>query len=584
MTAISAAIDPPAFNPQGLDALAELIDSLDQCTATGRKVALIANHLKRVSAQDAAWCVMLLIEERRKRLITGRRLREILQQASAMPDWLFDDCQSHVGDSAETLSLLWPQIHHDIPDIRCDASLSAWIRELDASPPMQWWMEMLLPALAAMEPAVQSQAVLAIWQALPPERLFLFNKLLTGGFRIGVGRGLVVKAIASGFALEEALVLERLMAPVEASSAWFQQLTAPPKADRGNRGPVPYPFFLASPLQHASLGETAAKEWWVEPKWDGIRGQLIQRESGTYLWSRGEELINSQFPELIEMAAALPHDTVLDGEVICWAEAEADPRPFSDLQRRLGRKTVGRKLRHDCPVSFVAYDVLEHNAQDLREQPLKLRLATLGDLHASFGSSNEGWRCRLSHGALLGHWTELDQRRQAAVQQGAEGVMLKRLHSPYLSGRKRGHWWKHKRDPMTLDAVLIYAQAGRGRRANLFTDYTFALWDDQSNDDDAPQLVTFAKAYSGLNDAEILELDRWIRRHTRERFGPTRSVDPELVFEIGFEGIQESKRHKCGLAVRFPRILRWRRDRSASSANTLGEAKELCARVTNRSA
>ena len=584
MTAISAAIDPLPPQPEGLEALAALINSLDQCTATGRKVALIADHLQRVSAQDAAWCVLLLIEERRKRLITGRRLREILQQASAMPDWLFDDCQSHVGDSAETLSLLWPQIHHDIAEIRCDASLSAWISTLRASPPMHWWMETLLPALAAMEPEDQSQAVLAIWQTLPQERLFLFNKLLTGGFRIGVGRGLVVKAIASGFAIDEALVLERLMAPAEASSIWFQQLTAPAEAERENRGPVPYPFFLASPLQQANLSETPAKEWWVEPKWDGIRGQLIQRESGTYLWSRGEELINDQFPELIAMAAALPHDTVLDGEVICWAETEAEPRPFSDLQRRLGRKTVGRKLRHDCPVSFVAYDVLEHNAQDLRPQPLQQRLATLVDLHAGFANCEEGWRCRLSHGALLNDWTELDQQRQTAVKQGAEGVMLKHHQSPYLSGRKRGHWWKHKRDPMTLDAVLIYAQAGRGRRANLFTDYTFALWDDQSEGDAEPQLVTFAKAYSGLNDAEILELDRWIRRHTRERFGPTRSVDPELVFEIGFEGIQESKRHKCGLAVRFPRILRWRRDRSASSANTLADARELCKRITNRSA
>ena len=237
----------------------------------------------------------------------------------------------------------------------------------------------------------------------------------------------------------------------------------PAEAERENRGPVPYPFFLASPLQQANLSETPPG-WWVEPKWDGIRGQLIQRESGTYLWSRGEELINDQFPELVAMAAALPHDTVLDGEVICWAETEAEPRPFSDLQRRLGRKTVGRKLRHDCPVSFVAYDVLEHNAQDLRPQPLQQRLATLVDLYAGFANCEEGWRCRLSHGALLNDWTELDQQRQTAVKQGAEGVMLKHHQSPYLSGRKRGHWWKHKRDPMTLDAVLIYAQAGRGRR------------------------------------------------------------------------------------------------------------------------
>ncbi len=582
MTAISGATDPPAPQHVGFEAFAALIDRLDQCTATGRKVLLIADHLRTVSAHDAAWCVLLLMGERRKRLITGRRLREILQKASAMPDWLFDDCQSHVGDSAETLSLLWPQVQHDIPSISMDASLSPWITRLSDTPPMHWWMETLLPTLAAMEPENQSQAVLAIWQAIPTERLFLFNKLLTGGFRIGVGRGLVVKAIAKGFGIEEALVLERLMAPAEASDAWFHQLTAAAEENRSNRGPVPYPFFLASPLQQGSLSETPATDWWVEPKWDGIRGQLIQRQSGIYLWSRGEELINTQFPELIDMAAALPHDTVLDGEVICWAETEQEPRPFSDLQRRLGRKTVGRKLRHECPVSFVAYDVLEHAAHDLRNQPLNQRLQTLGVLHAGLQNRDEGWRCRRSRGSLLTDWTQLDALRQTAVNQGAEGVMLKRHVSPYLSGRKRGHWWKHKRDPMTLDAVLIYAQAGRGRRANLFTDYTFALWDRQSERTEDQQLVTFAKAYSGLNDAEILELDRWIRRHTHERFGPTRSVEPELVFEIGFEGIQESRRHKCGLAVRFPRILRWRRDRSASSANTLSDARELCTRITTR--
>ena len=282
------------------------------------------------------------------------------------------------------------------------------------------------------------------------------------------------------------------------------------------------------------------------------------------------------------MAAAIPEDTVLDGEVICWAETEQQPRPFSDLQRRLGRKTVGRKLRLECPVSFVAYDLLEQNGDDLRSTSLQQRLRQLDELHQRIGEKPSGWRCRLSSGQQLGHWDQLDQLRAQAVERGAEGVMLKHLKSPYLSGRKRGYWWKHKRDPMTLDAVLIYAQAGRGRRANLFTDYTFALWGQPQEPSSNPQLVTFAKAYSGLNDSEILELDRWIRSHTQERFGPTRSVTPELVFEIGFEGIQTSKRHKCGLAVRFPRILRWRHDRTAESANTIVDAQTLCDQLTNR--
>ena len=565
-----------------MNAFAALIDELDQSTGTNRKIDLIAGHLQRANAHDAAWTVLLLMGERRKRLITGRRLRDILQQASAMPDWLFDDCQSHVGDSAETLSLLWPQLRNDIRDRIHNPVVTKWVNQLSSSPPMHWWMEDLLPAVAKMEPEEQSNAVLAIWESLPSERLFLFNKLLTGGFRIGVARGLVVKAIARGFNLEEALVLERLMTPGTASEQWFQSLTAIAGEERANRGPVPYPFFLASPLKQDAIEATPASEWWVEHKWDGIRGQLIQRESGTYLWSRGEELINEQFPELIDMAAAIPADTVLDGEVICWAEIEKQPRPFSDLQRRLGRKTVGRKLRLECPVSFVAYDLLELSGQDLRSSSLRERLGQLDELQKKIEAQSTGWRCRLSSGQRLESWDQLDRLRKQAVDEGAEGVMLKHLASPYLSGRKRGYWWKHKRDPMTLDAVLIYAQAGRGRRANLFTDYTFALWDNQSEQTSSRQLVTFAKAYSGLNDSEILALDRWIRSHTRERFGPTRSVEPDLVFEIGFEGIQASRRHKCGLAVRFPRILRWRNDRTADSANTIEDARILCDQLVNR--
>ncbi len=565
-----------------MNAFAALIDELDQSTGTNRKIDLIAGHLQRANAHDAAWTVLLLMGERRKRLITGRRLRDILQQASAMPDWLFDDCQSHVGDSAETLSLLWPQLRNDIRDRIHNPVVTKWVNQLSSSPPMHWWMEDLLPAVAKMEPEEQSNAVLAIWESLPSERLFLFNKLLTGGFRIGVARGLVVKAIARGFNLEEALVLERLMTPGTASEQWFQSLTAIAGEERANRGPVPYPFFLASPLKQDAIEATPASEWWVEHKWDGIRGQLIQRESGTYLWSRGEELINEQFPELIDMAAAIPADTVLDGEVICWAEIEKQPRPFSDLQRRLGRKTVGRKLRLECPVSFVAYDLLELSGQDLRSSSLRERLGQLDELQKKIEAQSTGWRCRLSSGQRLESWDQLDRLRKQAVDEGAEGVMLKHLASPYLSGRKRGYWWKHKRDPMTLDAVLIYAQAGRGRRANLFTDYTFALWENQSEPSSSRQLVTFAKAYSGLNDSEILALDRWIRSHTRERFGPTRSVEPDLVFEIGFEGIQASRRHKCGLAVRFPRILRWRNDRTADSANTIEDARTLSDQLVNR--
>ncbi|MGE4581106.1 MAG: cisplatin damage response ATP-dependent DNA ligase, partial [Synechococcus sp.] len=313
-------------------------------------------------------------------------------------------------------------------------------------------------------------------------------------------------------------------------------------------------------------------DWQVEWKWDGIRGQLIRRGSGIYLWSRGEELVNDSFPELVEIGSALPNGSVLDGEVICWRNGETTPLGFDQLQRRLGRKMVGATLRRECPMRFIAYDLLECDGEDIRDRPLEERQKLLSELLADIDHP-EGWRLKQSQTWALSHWPELNQQRNRAREQHAEGLMLKNRFSPYLSGRKRGHWWKYKLDPMTLDAVLLYAQAGSGRRANLFTDYTFGLWTEEEE----PQLVSFAKAYSGLNDTEILELDRWIRRNTLQRFGPARSVKAELVFEIGFEGIHASKRHKSGIAVRFPRILRWRRDKPAKEADRLAAAKQLMA-------
>ena len=559
-----------------MERFAQLIDALDGSSGSKRKVELLRSYLAEVAPADGSWSLTLLLGERRKRLITGRRLREILQASTSLPDWLFEDCHSHVGDSAETVALLWPQLREQLstPPSLDNADLAPLLQRIPERPPLHWWMESLLPAIAGCEQEQQQQAMTALWSAVPENRHFLLNKLLTGGFRIGVARGLVVKAVASAFALEETTVLERLMGPVTPNSSWFEQLSAAQDHTRTNRGAVPYPFFLASPLQRDSVSATAPENWWIEWKWDGIRGQLIRREEGVFLWSRGEELINTSVPELVAMAETLPFNTVLDGEVICWQQQESRPMPFSSLQRRLGRKRVGAKLQQECPVQFVAYDVLENAGTDLRDQPLKERLNAL-QIQCQSIQGPEAWRLRQSQGEALKHWDDLDKLRQRAGEGGAEGLMLKQLQSPYLAGRKRGHWWKHKLEPMTLDAVLIYAQAGTGRRANLFTDYTFALWDRCSDNPSDHQLVTFAKAYSGLNDDEILTLDRWIRRHTRERFGPTRVVEPELVFEIGFEGIQPSKRHKCGLAVRFPRILRWRNDRTSDSADSLSSAQEL---------
>jgi DNA ligase-1 len=500
-------------------------------------------------------------------LITGRRLRTILEQRGGIPEWLVDECHGQVGDSAETITLLWPAVRDKVDPVTSD------LPNIPENQPLHWWMDILLPSISKLKDDNEANAVLELWQTVPNNQHFVINKLLTGGFRVGVSTGLISRAIAEAYALDIELVVQRLMGGFDPTAENFQQLTLPANAEEQQSRGTPYPFFLASPIDLRRLQESDPKNWLVEWKWDGIRGQLIHRGHGTFLWSRGEELVNDSFPELISIGEALPDGTVLDGEVICWKKGDSTPLGFDQLQRRLGRKQVGNLLKRECPMRFVAYDLLEHNGQDIRQEPITERQQKLSELIRTL-THPEQWRLQQSQHWQLKTWEELDQQRQEAKTKHAEGVMLKHCTSPYLAGRKRGTWWKYKLDPMHLDAVLLYAQAGHGRRANLFTDYTFGLW----NDAEKPELVTFAKAYSGLDNEEILELDRWIRKNTLQRFGPTRSVRPEQVFELGFEGIHPSKRHKAGIAVRFPRILRWRKDKPAQEGNYLSDAKQLMKR------
>ncbi len=544
--------------PEPVQDFADLIQQLERAAGTRGRVTALADHLGAADPADGAWALALLLGKRRRRLITGRRLRQICLERSGLPEWLFESCHAQVGDSAETIALLLPQL------------------ALPPAPPLELplaeWMETRLPALAALEGEAQAQAVLATWAGLPEGQTFLFNKLLTGGFRVGVAAGLVIRALAQVSALEEAELAHRLMGGFEPSAAAMEALLAPLEA--GAAAPIsrPYPFCLASPLEAERLAASDPAGWQVEWKWDGIRAQLIRRSGQTFLWSRGEELINASFPELDGMAELLKSGTVLDGELTVWPAQASQPAGFGPLQRRLGRQKPGAALLRECPAAFVAYDLLEQGGRDLRPEPLGRRRAALEDLVrglAQAASTPAAGLLRLSPVLPLGGWQELEALRQQARSVGAEGLMLKALDSAYGVGRRRGLWWKHKLEPMELDAVLLYAQAGSGRRANLYTDYTFGLWDGEG------RLVTFAKAYSGLDDGEINELDRWIRRHTTERFGPVRAVEPLQVFTLGFEGLQRSSRHRSGLAVRFPRILRWRRDRTAESADSLTSALAL---------
>jgi DNA ligase-1 len=414
-----------------------------------------------------------------------------------------------------------------------------------------------------MAPEAQREALQGVWRTLHGTPRFVFLKLLTGGFRVGVSEGLVVRALSQVSGLAPEVITHRLTGQWTPSEVWGTRLLDANAAD--SDWSRPYPFFLAHPVE----GEVAAlgpvEDWWAEWKWDGIRAQLVRRQGGVFLWSRGEELLAGRFPEVEEAAAALPEGTVLDGELLAWRDDA--PMPFAALQRRITRKTVGAALRREVPVRLVVYDCLEQAGQDVRAQPLHARRAHAEGVVRALPATAP---IVLSPLVPLASWEGAQAVRDAARARQAEGLMLKRRASPYGTGRRGGDWWKWKVTPLTIDAVLVYAQAGHGRRAGLYTDYTFAVWDGDA-------LVTVAKAYSGLTDAELQAVDRWIRQHVRERFGPVVTVAPQLVFELAFEGVQPSPRHKSGVAVRFPRIARWRRDKPAAEADTLEALRALAA-------
>ncbi|MEM8961544.1 MAG: ATP-dependent DNA ligase [Acidobacteriota bacterium] len=523
-----------------MKAFAELYERLDATHSTRDKVDAIADYLRRAEPADAAWAVYFLAGKRLKRTIPASRLRAWGSPASELPTWLFETCYATVGDLAETVALLVGNPRTD----EADTGLASFIETE------------LLPLAGATE-ETQQRVVLDWWRRFDSRRVFLINKMLTGGLRVGVARGLTTRALAAVSDLDTAIIAQRLMGAWQPSAERYRQLIAAEEPDE--QGGRPYPFFLASPLtdQPEELGPLT--DWRVEWKWDGIRAQLLRRCGQTFIWSRGEDLITDRFPELTALAESLPVDTVLDGEILAWRDDR--PLPFAVLQKRIGRRKLSAKVLADAPVALLAYDLLEDAGEDLRARPFDERRARLEAIAADSP-------LQLSPCVKAETWADLEVLQGESRQRGVEGFILKRRDSPYRSGRRRGDWWKWKIAPLTADAVMIYAQAGHGRRASLFTDYTFALWDGDN-------LVPFAKAYSGLDNAEIRELDRWIRRHTRERFGPVRSVEPQQVFEIAFEGIQASTRHKSGVAVRFPRILRWRRDKRPEDADRLDTVRAL---------
>jgi DNA ligase-1 len=532
-----------------LKRFAALFRELDRSTGTLDKRAALVAYFRQAPPADAAWALYLLsggkVAGARARIAASGELREWISQVTGIAAWLVEDSYDHVGDLAETLALLL-----DDPLVSSE-DLPLW----------QWIEQRLLPvANAPVE--VRREVVTQAWRTLDFEQRLVFNKLLTGALRVGVSQRLVQQALAELSGVDIARIAQRMLGAWRPTADFLAALLSSEVLDSDRE--QPYPFFLASPLENepATLGEVG--DWLLEWKWDGIRLQLIRRGDDVALWSRGEERLDGRFPEIEQAAAALPAGTVIDGELLAWRPGADQPLAFTALQTRIQRLKPGPKTLADAPARVLAYDLLEWDGQDLRTLPLRERRVLLERALAALDDP----RIVASPVVEAADWRAAAVLREVSRERGVEGLMLKRAESPYQTGRRRGDWWKWKIDPLTIDAVLLYAQAGHGRRSTLYTDYTFGLWKDD-------ELVPVAKAYSGLDDAEILELDRWIRAHTTERFGPVRAVTPHHVFELGFEAVNASKRHKSGIAVRFPRILRWRHDKPLQEADTLATLQAL---------
>lgn len=533
---------------------AALFSSLDETNKTNSKVAVLKAYFSTVAEEDRIYTLAMFTGRRPRRQISSTRMKEWAMELAAIPPWLFEESYQIVGDLSETISLLIPS-----SEGRAEKSLREWIVEINS--------------LAGLDEAHKREWLLASWAQMNTQEIFVFNKILMGSFRVGVSQNLIVKALSELSGLETSVITHRIMGNWTPESLNFHDLLA--LEDSSDDISRPFPFYLAYSVQESSDKSKSASEieealgspslWLAEWKWDGIRSQVIKRQGKLFIWSRGEDLLSSKFPEMHPFIEDLPDGTVLDGEIVCF---DNKPLPFNMLQTRIGRKNLTRKILDVSPVAFIAYDCLEFAGDDVRSAPLKERRLLLEQLQQR--SAHPGV-FRLSPIVDFSDWPQLFKLRQGARDMEAEGFMLKRKDSAYMTGRKRGDWWKWKVDPLSVDGVLIYAQRGHGRRAGLYTDYTFGVWHEG-------RLIAFAKAYSGLTDQEIRQVDNYVKRNTLEKFGPVRTVKPGLVFEIGFEGINASSRHKSGVALRFPRMLRWRKDKTVEDADTLDNLKALIAK------
>ncbi len=545
----------------------ELYRRIDASTSTHKKVAALVDYFASAPPSDAAWAAYFLAGGKPRQVVPTAVLREMACEIAGIDAWIFEAGYAVTGDLAEAIAYVLPP-----PTAACDDGLATW-------------MEQHVLPLRAQPREQQRASVARAWSMLDPDERFILIKLIGGGFRVGISKLLVQRALAQVSGQDAKVIAQRMMGYTDAKQQpdadRYGRLVNPEAGASTEQG-QPYPFFLAHQLDGPAdaLGDVSA--WTMEWKYDGIRAQVVVRDGRVHVWSRGEELITERFPEVVAQAQALPNGTVLDGEILAWQPGGETPLPFARLQQRIGRSNLTKKVLADAPVIFLAYDCLETEGIDRRSLPQTTRGALLGQVCGDAGIA-------VSPQVAAESWSELAALRSTSRARGVEGLMLKHRSARYGVGRTRGDgiWWKWKIEPMTADCVLIYAQAGHGRRANLYTDYTFAVWSRPPVDDaeatavldaiaarqpakaDGLQLVAFAKAYSGLTDVEFTRVDKVIRKTTVDKFGPVRSVRPSMVFELGFEGIGRSTRHKSGIATRFPRMLRIRDDKLPWQADSL---------------
>lgn len=533
----------------GFGLFSDLVNLLGTSTKTLEKQDALINYFSLADDKDKVWVIALFSGRRPRRLINSSLLPQWCIEIRNIPGWLFSECYGSVGDMAETIALLLPEATEQ----KNESSLSFYIEKL--------------VSLEKENELIKKEFITGCWRSMNKDERFVFNKLLTGNFRIGVSQKQMVNALAKTVKLEPSVIAHRISGNWDPMTTSFNDLLSE------NTNIIdyskPYPFYLAYALEEnpETLGEP--NEWQAEWKWDGIRGEIIKRNGQLFVWSRGEELVTDKYPEYAMLQQKLPEGVALDGEIISLTNANPQTNeftilPFALLQTRIGRKNVTAKQLKESPVGFVAYDLLEFEGEDFRNRTLEERRTVLEKIIAD---ANEPV-LRLSPIIHFNNWDELAATRATSRDINAEGIMLKRKASIYQVGRKVGDWWKWKIDPLTIDAVMIYAAKGSGRRSTLYTDYTFAV-------KDGDKLVAFTKAYSGLTDKEFAQVDYFVKRNALEKFGPVRTVKPELVFEIAFEGIAASNRHKSGVALRFPRIKRWRKDKPASEINTLEDLKKM---------